>query len=254
MLPLLWLGLALAPAPGVSFVCGSEDVRAFGLTCPASHPCPVYLELTSVAAAGEKLFLAGNLHTEDLTLYSVLLASADGGKTWSEPHERIRGVGLDQIQFLDTETGWVAGESLGAVPRDPFLLLTRDGGATWQAHPVFGEGRAGSIAHFHFDSKTHGMLWIDRSLSGETDRYESYESMNGGESWTLRETSAQPFGKSPALSTEIRLRTDAATRSYRVERRTPAGWETVASFPVRAGECRDQEPAPQEPPPASDAQ
>jgi hypothetical protein len=242
MLPLLCLGLTLAPAPGVNFVCGPEDVRAFGLTCPAEHPCPVYLELTSVAAAGKKLFLAGNLHTEDVTLYSVLLASADGGKTWSEPHERIRGAGLDQVQFLDAETGWVAGASLGGVPRDPFLLVTRDGGATWQAGPVFGEGRAGSVTRFHFDSKTHGVLWIDRSFSDQSDRYERYESTNGGESWAIRESSARPPAKSPesTAASEVRLQTDAGTRSYRVERRTPAGWETVASFPVRAGECRDQ--------------
>ena len=200
-----------------------------------------------------------HLHTESVTLYSVLLASGDGGKTWREPHERIRGAGLDQIQFLDSETGWVAGGLLGAVPRDPFLLLTRDTGATWQRRPIFDESRAGTIEYFHFDLKTQGRLWIDRSLSGETDsRYEAYESMTGGESWALREASGQRLrkGPRPTGAADLRLRADSATRSYRVERRTPAGWELVASFLVRAGECREPEvtlPAePQPPPPAAE--
>jgi hypothetical protein len=95
-------------------------------------------------------------------------------------------------------------------------------------------------------------LWIDRSLSGETgSRYETYESMTGGESWALRETSGQPLrkGPRPTAAADLRLRTDAATRSYRVERRTPAGWESVASFLVRVGECRQPEVTfPPEPP------
>ena len=230
--------------------CSQDDLRALGLTCPTVRPCPVYLELDAIDAAGSALFITGNLHADDATLSSILLASDDGGTTWREPTERIRGAGLDLVQFADSETGWVSGESLGAIPRDPFLLLTRDGGKTWESRPVFGESRTGTIDFFRFDSKTHGRLWIGRPLSGEAGSlYEAYESEDGGQTWTLREGGDKPFpkGARPAPSGDYRLHADRATRAYRVEHRTPAGWHPVASFLVRAGECREPElpPAPE---------
>ncbi len=224
--------------------CGQDDLNALRLTCPAARPCPVYLDLSKVESAGARLFITGNLHAEDTTLFSILLASDDGGATWREPYQRIRGAGLDLIQFLDSETGWASGESLGAIPRDPFLLLTRDGGVTWNSFPVVSEGRSGTIDSFHFDSTTHGKLWIGRPLAGEPgNRYETYESQDGGETWVLREASGKPFPQSsrPAPAGIYRLRADRATGAFRVERRTPAGWQTVASFLVRAGECREPE-------------
>jgi hypothetical protein len=234
--------------------CSQDDLRPLGLTCPAARPCPVYLELVAIESAGSRLFVTGNLHADDATLFSILLTSYDGGVSWSEPSERIRGAGLDLIQFLDPETGWAGGESLGAIPRDPFLLLTRDGGKTWDNYPIFGESRTGTIDFFRFDSKTHGRLWIGRPLSGEAgSRYEAYESHDGGQTWALGQTSDKPFPQSsrPAPAGDYRLRTDRATGAYRVEHRTPAGWQTAAAFLVRAGECREPEFAP---PPEPEAQ
>ncbi len=228
----------------VPAACGQDDLRALRLSCPADRPCPVYLELDAIESAGSGLFIAGNLHADDATLFSILLASHDGGSTWSEPYERIRGAGLDQIQFLDFATGWAGGESLSAIPRDPFLLLTRDGGRSWDSHPVFGESRSGTIDAFHFDSKTHGRLWIGRPLAGETEsRYETYETQDGGQTWVLCESSGKPFPRSSrsAPAGDYRLRPDRATGAYRVERRAQAGWQTVAVFLVRAGECREPE-------------
>ena len=271
MLRLPWLALTIAsalcaqeaappPAPPaaaslkytgvpmrVPVECSHEDLRALGLICPAARPCPVYLELDAIESAGGELFVAGNLHADDATLSSILLASDDGGTTWREPAARIGGAGLDLIQFLDLETGWASGESLGSYPRDPFLLLTRDGGKTWESRPVFAESRSGTIDFFHFDSKTHGQLWIGRPLSGEPgSRYETYASEDGGQTWTLRDAGDKPFpkGSRPAPSGDYRLRTDRAIRACRVERRAPSGWHTVASFLVRAGECRETESAP----------
>jgi hypothetical protein len=228
----------------IPFECTDDDIRAAGLTCPPDHPCPVYLELAAVEAVGNRLFLAGNVHADTVTLASVLLASQDGGKTWTEPHERVRGAGLDLVQFIDFETGWIGGQAFAAVTRDPFLLLTRDGGKSWSTRPVFAESRTGALDSFHFDSKTHGWLWIDRTQAGEAeDRYESYESMTGGESWMVRETGAQPLrqGPRPAGPADWRLRPDSATKAYRLEHRAPSGWETTAAFVVQAGECRETE-------------
>ena len=241
----------------VPFQCTEEDIRLSGLICPSHQPCPVFLELADVESAGDKLFASGNVHTESATLTSILLASEDAGKSWYEPNERIRGAGLDQIQFFDFQSGWISGQTLGLIPRDPFVLLTTDGGKSWRARPVFNESRPGFIEYFRFDSKTHGWLWIDRTRAADTERYEAYESNTGGESWSLRQTSGKPLRKRPSRgsgpASAWRVRADAATKSYRIERQAAPNWEQVASFLIRAGECKEPEtvlpPPPEEPKP-----
>jgi len=242
----------------LAFQCTEEDLRTFGLTCPPQHPCPVYLELSGLEPVGNRIFVSGNLHTEAVTLSSVLLAGSEGGKTWQEPHERVRGAGLDQVQFLDFEAGWVAGQFLHAVPRDPFLLLTTDGGRNWRLRTVFSEGRVGAIESFAFDSRAHGVMLVDRTQAGEEgSRYERWETETGGESWMIREVSDRPIRAAQKVAPpnpDWRLRVDAATQTYRVEKRSGERWLTVAAFLIRVGECRAPEltapPEPAVPPPS----
>jgi photosystem II stability/assembly factor-like uncharacterized protein len=236
--PLLLLG---QEAGRVEFTCTEKDVHDFGLICSEDEPCPVFLELASVESAGAAVILTGNLHTVSTTLYSILLSSEDGGKTWTEPHRRIAWAALDQIQFADFQHGWIAAVKLEPLPRDPFLLVTTDGGRTWRERPLFEETRFGMIQQFWFDSSTSGELIVDRS-QGSTRSYELYETFTGGDSWTVKEltkdppklTRARPRTAQPTW----RIRTDAATRTYKVERRTASAWETLASFAVQAGQCQ----------------
>src|SRR5947209_14931702 len=107
----------------VPFQCSAEDIRSTGLACSEEDPCQVYLELAAAVASGSRMFAAGNIHTESATLYSILLASEDSGHTWREAHERIRGAGLDHLQFTDVETGFATGLALSPLPQDPFLLI-----------------------------------------------------------------------------------------------------------------------------------
>jgi hypothetical protein len=222
--------------------CGVDEIHAFGLTCPPDQPCPVYLELAALGSTGARLFLSGNLHTESATLYSLLLATDDGGKTWYEAYDRTRSAVLDQVQFLDLENGWIAGHRLMGFPRDPFLLVTRDGGKTWNERPVYGDTRAGAIEAFVFDTKAHGLMWIDRS-QGEGGGYETLESMTGGENWAVRESGGKPplAKRRPAPAAGWRVRVDPAGKAYRLERQTGERWERVASFLVQPGECSEPE-------------
>jgi hypothetical protein len=233
--------LANSGAPiRVAYECSNEELSASGLHCSEEEPCQVYLELSAVESVGARLFLVGNIHTQSITIQSVLLASSDTGMTWSEPFERIRRASLDRIQFFDYATGWISGQIVQPLPRDPFFLLTTDGGATWRRRPVFSESRTGAVESFRFDSATNGTLWIDRSQSGEPSAaYERYESTTGGESWTLREAVARP----PAASAEKerdtgwRLRPDEKTHAYRLERRAASRWQPVAAFLIPLATC-----------------
>jgi hypothetical protein len=236
----------------VPIVCGEEELHAFGLSCSDEEPCPVYLELSDVEPVGNKLFVAGNLHTASSTLSSILLASDDGGKTWTEPFERIRFAILDQIQFFDFETGWIGGQTIKTLPRDPFVLLTTDGGVTWRQKPIYDESRVASVERLWFESKTKGVLILDRRQAGEPGvAHERLESMTGGESWNVREVSSKPIvmKQPPPRQTGWRVRPDGPSKSYRIERRQGERWTAVASFLVHAGDCKAPEHQLPQPPP-----
>jgi hypothetical protein len=223
----------------VPFLCTEEDIRWAGLSCSDEEPCPVYLELNATESIGNRIFATGNLHSAAVTLYSVLLGSADAGHTWREAHTRIRGAGLDHIQFIDPSTGWTSGESLFPLSQDPFLLLTSDGGETWRQQPVFNESRYGSIQQFYFSSKTNGSLILDRGQGSEGDRYALYESPDGGETWAVREESGKPMQlKRAAEPSEWRIRADGPTRSFHIEHRADGHWTSVAAFAVSSGACK----------------
>jgi photosystem II stability/assembly factor-like uncharacterized protein len=235
----------------VPFQCSEEDMQWAGMSCSEREPCPIYLELAALESAGNSIVVAGNLHSPTTTLYSILLASSDAGKTWTEPHERIRGAGLDQIQFYDFESGWIGGQMLHPLPQDPFLLITTDGGKTWRRQSVFGESRFASIVQFWFTSKQQGSLVIDRGQSSESSRYERYETPNGGDTWMIREAGEQQFRlrRPPPAESAWRVRADGPSRSFRIERRQNNAWSAVAAFLILAGHCKPPERTLAEPPP-----
>src|SRR5207249_1242961 len=140
---------------------------------------------------GLRIFTAGNIHTSNATLFTILLGSDDNGLTWREVHERVRGATLDHIQFADVESGWISGITFGPLPQDPFLLVTTDGGKTWRRRDIFSEPRIGALQQFFFDDKTHGSLVIDHGPGSGADRYELYESNDGGETWNISETNVK---------------------------------------------------------------
>jgi hypothetical protein len=224
----------------VLYECTAADTQAAGLGCSEEDPCPVYLELANVEAVGNKIFVTGNLHTPMATLFSVLLVSEDNGTTWTEPHPRLRSSGLDQIQFVDFQNGWISGANLTSAPRDPFLLITSDGGKTWKEHPIFEETRVAAIESFWFDSAADGTLLIDARL--DNGKRELYETRTGGESWVIRQTSERPIRlpkEKPASAPGWRVRTDAATHSYVIEKSENNRWQKIASFLVNIASCKE---------------
>jgi hypothetical protein len=235
--------LSAQSAIRIPYTCTMADLDAFGLTCTPEEPCPVYAELASVEALGGRLFVTGNLHTVSATLYGLLLVSDDGGKTWTEPVKRDRWTSFEQIQFADLEHGWVSGVTIQPLPKDPFLLLTSDAGKTWRARPLFEESLYGSIQQFWFDNAKTGELVLDKS-QGANQRYELYGTQSGGESWETKEVSNKPIklaGAKPKENPTWRLRTDSASKSFRVEQRMSEGWTLTAAFEIRVGDCKGTE-------------
>jgi photosystem II stability/assembly factor-like uncharacterized protein len=224
----------------VAFACKAEDLVAAGLTCSDDDPCPVYLELSSVSAQGRNLTLAGNFHGRAATLYSVLLTSNDNGATWKEPTARIPNAAFEQVQLLDAQYGWAAGETQVPLARDPFFLITSDGGASWRLKPVAEEESVGAVQRFWFDSADHGELIVDARKS-----YVLYESQTGGDNWnTVSKTTQAPrLRRAPAAGeTDYRIGTDSRSHAYVVEKREGAKWTPLASFLVQVASCGSPPP------------
>jgi photosystem II stability/assembly factor-like uncharacterized protein len=104
------------------------------------------------------LFLSVALQPGTNTIWAggntnLLVVSHDGGETWKQVkldnvlQRRAGSSAASQtepvtymffsIGFADRNNGWIIGEALNA--DDPVLLLTRDGGASWQLAPPFPE-------------------------------------------------------------------------------------------------------------------
>jgi hypothetical protein len=232
----------------VPFSCAEEDLAAAGMSCSDQYPCPVYLELSGISASGKKLALAGNLHGSAATLYSVLLLSDDGGATWKEPVARISGAALEQVQLFDALHGWAAGETQVPLARDPFFLITSDGGISWRPKPITEEGGAGAIQKFWFDTTEHGEVIID---AGRTKAL--YESHTGADNWNVvsQTTQIPRLPRAPAVAdVDYRIGTDNKSHAFTIEAREGEKWNRIASFPIQVASCGSPPP----PPPVSDAQ
>jgi hypothetical protein len=224
------------------FRCTGEDIRWAGLSCSEEDPCPIFLELSAAAHWGDRTVVSGNIHGESATLYSVLLATENGGQTWSEAHPRIRGAAIDRIQSLDSGFGWIGGEEQFPLPQNPFLLLTEDGGKTWTERAVLRESTEspfGAVLQFFFSSKSTGSLILDRGQGSGQERYALFQSENGGQSWTARQQSAKPLRlpqTTPAAG--WRVRADAASQSYHIEHLQGELWNSIAAFAVNLDACK----------------
>jgi hypothetical protein len=228
---------------GIPFTCTQDDIQWAGMTCPENEPCPVYLELSTIGSAGSRVFAAGDIHSEQTTLYSILLRSEDGGATWQEPVGRVRGEALDHIQFENFEAGWVSGQRAVPLAGDPFLLVTHDGGKTWRKTPVLPEGSPGFIQKFRFDSATSGKILVDRGANqGDELRYRLYETKDGAESWTLVTSSGTPMKDAPVPEEDAvwRLRTEKLGKTIVVEHKTDEKWTAAARFTIQIGACREK--------------
>jgi photosystem II stability/assembly factor-like uncharacterized protein len=226
----------------VQFKCDAEQLDAAGLDCTPDRPCHVYLELTALEVVGAKVFVIGNLHTRNATLSSILLGTSDEGKTWTEPYDRLPLTALEGIQFIDFEHGWIAGETAQPVPRDPFFLITADGGKTWKRQFVFEEDHPGAVESFQFRSASEGVLVLDTESPG--DRHELYQTRTGGAEWTLQTKSSKPLASQAARlsdeNSDWRIRADARTSTYDIEKRSGDAWQPMVRFVINVAVCGGQ--------------
>lgn len=234
------------PVISLSTVCDIDRLEYAGIRCSEDRPCELYLELVSVAAEGSWMVLAGEVHTADATYESVVLASQDGGVTWTESADRIAAGGIESISIVDAQTAFVAGQQGDTATGElPFLLVTDDGGESWETRMVVtgGEKVEGLVVAFQADGASHGYLILEQ-LAATGDPYRLYETYNGGRSWSIRQISAdkpQIPGPRLALKTEDwNVRPDSASGEFVIAKRSSSalsGWADQGRFAGTVGSC-----------------
>lgn len=234
------------PVISLSAVCDVDRLEYAGIRCSADRPCELFLELVSIASEGDWMILAGEVHTTEATYESVVLTSRDGGATWTESAERVPAGGIESISIVDAQTAFVAGQQGDTATGEiPFLLVTDDGGVSWETRMVEtgGEKVEGLVVAFQADTTSHGYLTLEQ-LAATGDAYRLYETYNGGRSWSIRQISAdQPQIPGPRLAIKTEnwsVRPDSASGEFIVAQRSSSsssGWADQGRFAGTVGAC-----------------
>ena len=76
----------------------------------------------------------------------------------------------------------------------------------------------------------------------DSGKHEFYTTETGGQSWSMKQASEKPI-KFPVNADRgaavWRLRADAGSHSYLIEKSHAGGWQRVASFLIAAGACKE---------------
>jgi len=225
--------------------CWEEHLLRAGLVCNSVTACSLTLELVAIGGLGDRIFVVGNVHSSAGTVSSVLLASDDGGTTWSEPMERISGGSLELFRSVGSKRGWIGGQQWEADSSPiPFLLFTRNGGERWSRRNIWEQDdRNGMVMEFDFETETDGYLVIERT-NADVDPFELYETRTAGSSWSIRELTSEepeiPFDPIEAPERR-RLRGDASDGAYWVEEKQGDAWKPLAAFAPHIGTCNNME-------------
>src|SRR2546430_144409 len=153
-------------------------------------------------------------------------------------------------------------ENSGKPMRVPFQCTDDDmqwaGMSCSEEEPCPAYLEVSAIQQFWFESAKVGDLVIDRRESADSSRYELYGTPNGGETWMIRRTSDTPIAiKRPAsdpAGAGWRIRADARTKSFAIEKKQGERWSTAASFLVQIGACKPAPHAAPAPPPPEPAE
>lgn len=125
----------------------------------------------------------------------TVIATSDGGENWEKLAMFTDSVEFKQIQFLDRDTGFVAGNIIKSFPyyqaRQILLLRTVDGGHTWER---FDSSFNADFSFGNFQFLTPQVGWISINNIGQVN-WEDRKGIllattNGGSTWSnLKEES-----------------------------------------------------------------
>ncbi len=101
--------------------------------------------------------------------------SSDGGQTWTESELTAIGF-IDQMFFLNQQTGWVTGTD----GEDAVVLRTSDGGEHWEASRIPTGAKVADVHDVYFANPREG--WLVTWHSNDQGSH-LFRSRDGGETW-----------------------------------------------------------------------
>jgi photosystem II stability/assembly factor-like uncharacterized protein len=142
------------------------------------HVSPVTDDLHNIFFIGDKTGWIVSHQT------GVILHTKDGGKTWKVLSNLEKGY-IEAIYFLDSKTGWLAGER--------GFFYTKDGGKNWiKAEDT--PGRDAVLYNIHFYNRQRGFtVGVDAKLRKPV----FWETSDGGKNWKPRSETLPGFGYEP---------------------------------------------------------
>ncbi len=132
---------------------------------------------------------------ESVNVRGMLLATTDGGRTWSESKTPEGGPvippAINDLQFVSPTHGWAATGSLENGEEDA-LFHTTDGGRTWARQPATGGQFLRAV---HFVSATRGFA-VGMTVDAVTELpgpSKLLETSDGGASWKIALVAERSF-------------------------------------------------------------
>jgi len=117
---------------------------------------------------------------------SALLATRDGGASWTDVTPERGLAGVSGAFFLDSYRGWLAGTTPG-LPSRLLVLDTADGGTSWRERSLDASDAPGgqpyAEAQVHFADAAHGWLLGRLATGSAVSLGAILRTADGGESW-----------------------------------------------------------------------
>jgi photosystem II stability/assembly factor-like uncharacterized protein len=108
----------------------------------------------------------------------AILATIDGGTTWTSQVVPSGVVMLSSVSFVDASHGWAAGQISGNTASQSAIIATNDGGANWAPEAVPTDLQLDAIT---FRDSTHGWAGGYSSSSGQV-----IATTDGGRTWAVQ--------------------------------------------------------------------
>ena len=145
---------------------------------------------TGGAGIPNSFTFADQRHGWAVSWEGAIVATADGGLTWTRQSPRIQAHFVN-VCFVDDRRGWVVGYAGSDESPRAIVLSTTNGGATWVRRSLGTRGTV--IGDVAFSDALHG--WAVGSYQRDRSTYSSVwvclRTSDGGATWTAREVTHQ---------------------------------------------------------------